>query len=151
MPFLSNPICGDTCDTSVCGNGTIEFPEECDDGGTSNGDGCASSCQISTEGFNWKMPIVIESDLVDENLTDFPVLLKDSNFPSSVYTNTLSNGSDIVFTTDVNGNDGVPHEVVSWNTAGETSRSVGKNIKCFSHNGYYYIFMVRQRISNQSQ
>lgn len=29
----------------VCGNGQVEFQEQCDDGNTSSGDGCSSSCQ----------------------------------------------------------------------------------------------------------
>ncbi|MFH2005676.1 MAG: DUF4215 domain-containing protein [bacterium] len=29
----------------VCGNGTIELGEQCDDGNTANGDGCSSTCQ----------------------------------------------------------------------------------------------------------
>lgn len=29
----------------VCGNGTIESPEECDDGNTVSGDGCSSGCK----------------------------------------------------------------------------------------------------------
>jgi cysteine-rich repeat protein len=30
--------------TSVCGNGTLEYPEECDDGNVTDGDGCSSTC-----------------------------------------------------------------------------------------------------------
>ncbi|MCS6900984.1 MAG: DUF4215 domain-containing protein, partial [Myxococcales bacterium] len=30
----------------VCGNGAIEAPETCDDGGASNGDGCSNSCDV---------------------------------------------------------------------------------------------------------
>ena len=31
---------------AVCGNGTVETGEECDDGNTISGDGCSSTCQI---------------------------------------------------------------------------------------------------------
>lgn len=39
------------CDTSspapiICGNGIVQSGEQCDDGNTTNGDGCSSSCQI---------------------------------------------------------------------------------------------------------
>lgn len=34
--------------TPVCGNGTVESGEECDDGNTKNGDGCSSSCKTET-------------------------------------------------------------------------------------------------------
>lgn len=33
---------------SVCGNGDLETTEECDDGNTTNGDGCSSTCTIET-------------------------------------------------------------------------------------------------------
>jgi len=32
----------------VCGNGTIEFGEQCDDGNTAGGDGCSASCTTET-------------------------------------------------------------------------------------------------------
>lgn len=32
--------------TGVCGNGTLEPPEECDDGNTMPGDGCSPGCQV---------------------------------------------------------------------------------------------------------
>jgi len=34
------------CNISVCGNGKIEFGEECDDGNKVNDDGCSSDCEI---------------------------------------------------------------------------------------------------------
>lgn len=56
--------CGDgTCDTphednancpadcppgAVCGNGTLEGTEECDDGNTNSGDGCSATCTVET-------------------------------------------------------------------------------------------------------
>jgi len=48
--------CGDTCDDGpdgtdgvtevslTCGDGTVDSGEECDDGNTTNGDGCSASC-----------------------------------------------------------------------------------------------------------
>ncbi|HXC53169.1 MAG TPA: PQQ-dependent sugar dehydrogenase [Candidatus Limnocylindrales bacterium] len=30
----------------ACGNGTAEYPEECDDGGAADGDGCSASCLL---------------------------------------------------------------------------------------------------------
>lgn len=35
----------------VCGNGAVEAGEECDDGGTADGDGCSSTC---TEEYTWQ-------------------------------------------------------------------------------------------------
>lgn len=34
----------ETC--TICGNGTLDGDEECDDGNTENGDGCSASCRI---------------------------------------------------------------------------------------------------------
>ena len=35
---------GGTCKASVCGNGVVDFNEECDDGNTDSGDGCSAEC-----------------------------------------------------------------------------------------------------------
>ena len=40
--------CTSPCPTAVCGNGTKEGDEECDDGNTTSGDGCSSSCKNET-------------------------------------------------------------------------------------------------------
>ncbi|MFA7682325.1 MAG: DUF4215 domain-containing protein, partial [Candidatus Peribacteraceae bacterium] len=42
-PSICNPIIPDI-PTAICGNGTQELGEECDDGNLANGDGCTSSC-----------------------------------------------------------------------------------------------------------
>ncbi len=36
------------CRAPVCGNGDLEFGEQCDDGNTTNGDGCSSGCDTET-------------------------------------------------------------------------------------------------------
>jgi cysteine-rich repeat protein len=41
---------GPGCATSVCGNGTIESGEQCDDGNTAAGDCCSASCQYEANG-----------------------------------------------------------------------------------------------------
>jgi len=30
----------------VCGNGTLDAGEQCDDGNTADGDGCSATCQL---------------------------------------------------------------------------------------------------------
>ncbi len=40
---------GETPEGVFCGNGTVEPPEECDDGNGENGDGCSSICVIVPE------------------------------------------------------------------------------------------------------
>lgn len=36
---------GDACDSPLCGNGTVDAAENCDDGNTAGGDGCSINCQ----------------------------------------------------------------------------------------------------------
>jgi cysteine-rich repeat protein len=38
--------CDDAQPAPVCGDGVTESPEQCDDGGTADGDGCSSTCQL---------------------------------------------------------------------------------------------------------
>jgi cysteine-rich repeat protein len=38
------------CSTPICGNGIIEFGEQCDDGNQSDGDCCSSACQFQAGG-----------------------------------------------------------------------------------------------------
>ncbi|MBX7149180.1 hypothetical protein K1X76_08835, partial [bacterium] len=40
--------CSSSTPTPVCGNGTVEAGEQCDDRNTVSGDGCSSSCQTET-------------------------------------------------------------------------------------------------------
>ncbi len=50
-----------------CGNGSLEAAEQCDDGGTANGDGCSSMCRIES-GFNCSgTPSVCVADSVCGN------------------------------------------------------------------------------------
>lgn len=60
--------------TAVCGNGTVETGEECDDGNTANGDGCSATC--TEEGAQQVTPVcgngALESgeECDDGNTTD---------------------------------------------------------------------------------
>ncbi|HYH99649.1 MAG TPA: hypothetical protein VD972_27075, partial [Hyalangium sp.] len=39
--------CTATCErVQVCGDGHLDFPESCEDGNTTNGDGCSSTCSV---------------------------------------------------------------------------------------------------------
>ena len=40
-------LAASTC-TNLCGDGTIDAGEECDDGDVQNSDGCDSSCNVET-------------------------------------------------------------------------------------------------------
>ncbi len=41
------------CGAQVCGDGILEGSEECDDGNTTSGDGCSSTCKLETD---WACP-----------------------------------------------------------------------------------------------
>jgi len=48
---VQNPATGiNTPTSSLCGNGTVDSGEQCDDGNTTNGDGCSSTCMTETAG-----------------------------------------------------------------------------------------------------
>lgn len=58
----------------VCGDGAVQTPEECDDGGTAAGDGCSATCQLEdTSAVCAGMPTTpgtgIDSELVAGGLT----------------------------------------------------------------------------------
>jgi cysteine-rich repeat protein len=53
-PLADGTACGSgmyckagTCTPAVCGNGVVEPGEQCDDGNTTNGDGCNTNCTFS--------------------------------------------------------------------------------------------------------
>lgn len=49
-PGESSSNCPQDCSTGpVCGNGILEFGEECDDGNTLAGDGCSPTCQAEQQ------------------------------------------------------------------------------------------------------
>lgn len=56
IDFPNDPGCASTTDNSespdpqsICGNGIIQTGEQCDDGNNINGDGCSSTCVITTQ------------------------------------------------------------------------------------------------------
>ena len=48
-PVPADPTRPSTCHKTVCGDGTIEGAEACDDGNLVDGDGCASSCALEPD------------------------------------------------------------------------------------------------------
>jgi cysteine-rich repeat protein len=67
---------GYACSTGICGNGTREGSEACDDGNTINGDGCDSNCTSSRCGNGIKAPAegcddgnAVNGDGCDDNCT----------------------------------------------------------------------------------
>ncbi len=61
-PNQAAPGTVDGC-VSLCGNGTIDTGEECDDGNTKSGDGCSSTCKIEVAGQN----VLISEIMYDAN------------------------------------------------------------------------------------
>lgn len=48
-PVVENVFVGSPAPlASLCGNGMVDPPENCDDGGTASGDGCSDVCQVET-------------------------------------------------------------------------------------------------------
>jgi cysteine-rich repeat protein len=45
--YMTQSYCAPIC-TNECGDGVLEEPEQCDDGGVVSGDGCDSDCKIET-------------------------------------------------------------------------------------------------------
>jgi cysteine-rich repeat protein len=45
--FNNSELSGDACeaDEPACGDGTVDAGEDCDDGNTTNGDGCSATCE----------------------------------------------------------------------------------------------------------
>jgi hypothetical protein len=76
---------------------------------------------LDTSSWAYSQTLVIDSDLVGENLTNFPALLSDGVFVDDVYTNTLSSGADLRFTSDALGTNELAFEVVSWDQSAKTS------------------------------
>jgi cysteine-rich repeat protein len=49
-PTATPTVTATPTQTPLCGNGIVEFPEQCDDGNTANGDCCSSTCTFEPPG-----------------------------------------------------------------------------------------------------
>lgn len=47
-PFLASQTCMADITATTCGDGVVDVGEECDDGGTSGGDGCGAACLVES-------------------------------------------------------------------------------------------------------
>lgn len=59
------------------------------------------------------------SDADSANLSNFPVLLTEANFPSTIFDNTQSAGQDLRFTSDEAGTTELAFEIVNWDTTND--------------------------------
>jgi cysteine-rich repeat protein len=58
-----------TMSGSACGNGVVQVGEECDDGNTTSGDGCSSTCMFETEAFCGNTVVEADEECDDGNNT----------------------------------------------------------------------------------
>ena len=74
-------------------------------------------------GWGYRQKVSINYNSVSNNLVDFPVLITESNVVSSLFTNALANGDDILFTSsdgvtklshELEDYDAVNEELVAW-------------------------------------
>lgn len=72
--------------------------------------------------------------------TDFPVLLLDGNFPSTVYANCDNGGGDLRFSSDSAGSTQLPCEVVSFDTANSRAEVYVKRTLSHTANTLIYIW-----------
>lgn len=75
---LSDPDCG-----AVCGNGVVEAGEDCDDGNTQNGDGCAAAC--------WNESTLVAFRITSLEIRDPHLLVNDSSGACTDVTDSLMN------------------------------------------------------------
>ena len=47
-PLLASRTCMADLTATTCGDGVVDVGEECDDGGTSGGDGCSATCLVES-------------------------------------------------------------------------------------------------------
>jgi len=72
-------------------------------------------------GWTKKCSLTIDNTKVSgtTNLTNFPVLLTEANFPSTIFDNTQSAGQDLRFTSDEAGTTELAFEIVNWDTTND--------------------------------
>ena len=71
-------------------NGTHEMLEECDDGNTTNGDGCSEYCRLEYCGNAWLDPGVFQADQLQDLLEPYAGSDLES-FPVSTLVNSPAN------------------------------------------------------------
>lgn len=69
---------------------------------------------LPNEGWLYKAPLTISASDIGSTLSSFPVLLTDQNLPAEIKTYSQSNGGDIRFSSDEDGIENLPVEVVQW-------------------------------------
>jgi len=72
-------------------------------------------------GWTKKCSLTIDNTKVSgtANLSNFPVLLTEANFPSTIFDNTQTTGADLRFTSDESGTTELAFEIVNWDTTND--------------------------------
>jgi cysteine-rich repeat protein len=76
----------------VCGNGALDYVEECDDGNAEGGDGCSATCQIESEDTDGD-GVPDEDDACSDSILDPTVVINSCD--SQVSNTVLSDGCTI--------------------------------------------------------
>jgi hypothetical protein len=86
-----------------------------------------------------RISLTVDSSLVDENLTSFPVYVNLADLPTEFFSNVQSDGDDIRITTS-DGVTQVPFELVSINTGTETGELHFKGDLSSTTDAVFYIY-----------
>ena len=70
------------------------------------------------DGWSYRCPIVIDADMVDDTLSNWPLLLTEANLPAQIFTDANADGSDIRASSDQAGTAELAVEVVSFSAGG---------------------------------
>jgi hypothetical protein len=100
---------------------------------------------------NWsrRIKVTVESDLVDEGLTDFPVYFNLADLPATFFQNVKSDGGDIRIT-EADGVTELPYELVSINNIGYTGELHFKADLASTTDTEFYIYYGNSSASGYS-
>ena len=111
-----------TCGSAVCGNGTVESGEQCDDHNTTNGDGCSSTCMVeSTSCVEQQLSRVSATASTSEN-ANFPASLAIDGNATTRWSSTFADPQWIYV--DLGANRHIGRVNLSWEAAASKSYQI---------------------------
>ena len=106
---LPDAFVADAPPPGVCGNGVLESPEQCDDAGTTSGDGCSATCTLEASscalaGF---LPLPVGATLsgTTSGTSSYQGVCGGGAADEQIYAVTLYSAGDLTVTTDLPGTD----------------------------------------------